>query len=166
MRIICLLAFLFLAAISHAQDSSHAYHHHYFDQKKKISLLAGYNGANYQFAEIGLALNTYGVNGHHPMAWAMFVSDEIEVRENPVMGFKAGAWVSGGFLLGSSLVYYTDFNEGSLRFRPEIGVGIYQLKVSYGYNFAIVNRDFDRLNKHCINLVWLFGLKTLKHIQH
>lgn len=52
-----------------------------------------------------------------------------------------------------NLLYYTDFKStGSLKYRHEIGFTYMgRLNVTYGYMFAITNRDYYR-SKHSINL--------------
>jgi len=42
---------------------------------------------------------------------------------------------------GASMLYYTDFTEGSLRFRPEVGLSMFGLRVYHGWNFSV-----DRYN--------------------
>jgi hypothetical protein len=38
---------------------------------------------------------------------------------------------------GASMLYYTDFSGGSLRFRPEIGVSMLGLRIYHGWNFSV-----------------------------
>ena len=38
---------------------------------------------------------------------------------------------------GASMLYYTDFSQGSLRFRPEIGVSMLGIRVYHGWNFSV-----------------------------
>ena len=35
------------------------------------------------------------------------------------------------------MLYYTDFSQGSLRFRPEIGVSMLGIRVYHGWNFSV-----------------------------
>ena len=42
---------------------------------------------------------------------------------------------------GASMLYYTDFSGGSLRFRPEVGVSMLGMRVYHGWNFSV-----DRYN--------------------
>lgn len=79
-----------------------------------------------------------------------------------VIGPKIGAHIMYGMAMGASIIYYTDFNKGSLVFRPDVGVGLFSFKISYGCNFKIINTSFGRINKHLANLVIFFKLKKLK----
>jgi hypothetical protein len=47
---------------------------------------------------------------------------------------------------GASMVYYTDFHGGSLRFRPEIGISMLGARVYHGWNFSV-----DKYNPMPIN---------------
>lgn len=38
---------------------------------------------------------------------------------------------------GASMLYYTDFQGGSLRFRPEIGISMLGVRVYHGWNFSV-----------------------------
>jgi len=38
---------------------------------------------------------------------------------------------------GASMLYYTDFSKGSLRFRPEIGVSMLGIRIYHGWNFSV-----------------------------
>ena len=38
---------------------------------------------------------------------------------------------------GVSMLYYTDFNQGSLRFRPEVGISMLGIRVYHGWNFSV-----------------------------
>lgn len=38
---------------------------------------------------------------------------------------------------GASMLYYTDFSGGSLRFRPEVGVSMLGIRVYHGWNFSV-----------------------------
>ncbi len=42
---------------------------------------------------------------------------------------------------GASMLYYTNFQEGSLRFRPEIGISMLGIRLYHGWNFSV-----DRYN--------------------
>jgi hypothetical protein len=134
--------------------------------QQRISLVAGYNyffGNGY--AELGIARNSFGGHGHHPFGMAGFVSSEFWADKNrTVIGSKIGCWAAGGasaMALGANLIYYTDFSASSFRFRPEVGLGFEVFKITYGYNLAINNPNFDGVGKHSISAALLIGLKKL-----
>ena len=74
-------------------------------------------------------------------------------------------WIAGGssaFALGLNMIYYTDFDNGSLVFRPEIGFGLDKFKLVYGYNANLTKNRLDRINKNLVGLTYCFKLKQLK----
>ncbi len=138
------------------------------DLQRNISILAGYNFWQNHYGEVGISLNQYGIVGYHPAAWACFISSEIKIDDELVIGPKIGAWMGGGvagMALGFNIIYYTDLEESSLRIRPEIGLGFDRWKVVYGYNIAITNKNFEGINTNNIGLAFMFGVKKLKTIQ-
>lgn len=162
-----ILLFLFISLSAHiyAQPPDTLKSYGYETRMEKyISILIGYNQWNYGFAEIGLAKNQYGTVGVHPSAWAYFLSSEIKVDDKLMIGPKLGAWIGGGaagMALGISMIYYTDLNEGTLRLRPEIGIGFDRFKMVYGYNILLANKDFEGINRHVVSLAYLIGVKKL-----
>jgi hypothetical protein len=138
------------------------------NQKRYISVLAGYHYRKHHFAELGLAVNQYGRKGHHPTAWSLFASSEVKLDNQWLIGPKIGAWIAGGqsiMAMGINLIYYTDFEQSSLRLRPEIGIGFGRWKVFYGYNIPLTNRSFEGINRNTFGFTVLFGVKQTKHIQ-
>jgi hypothetical protein len=136
-------------------------------KKKYISILAGYNFWRYHYAEFGIAMNSEESGGVHSYYSATFVSCEIKIDNKLQIGPKIGGWLSGGMsgmAMGLNLIYYTDFDQASLRLRPEIGFGMGGFKMVYGYNFRITNKDYKDLNTHVISFAYLIKLKKLKTI--
>lgn len=159
-----LLAFYFLTIFSTAlgqQDSTEIPEMQLTE--KRFGLLAGYNFWHYHYVEIGASYSYLSVlDRAYPYAWATFVSTEIFINKIPIFGFKAGGWVSGtaaGLAVGANAIYYTDFDDGSFQLRPELGFGVGPIKIVYGYNFPITNRNFGRTNSHNISLAFLVPLK-------
>lgn len=60
----------------------------------------------------------------------------------PKITFTMNLFVS----FGASVIYYTDFSLGALRFRPEIGVGMFGVRLVYGRNLTMANDEFPGLN--------------------
>ena len=95
---------------------------------------------------------------------AYFVSAEIRPARTTIVGTKVGAWMSGGcsaMCLGISAIWYTNGTENSLRVRPEIGIGMGPIKVTYGYNIPFFNRDFEGVNTHTISAAFLIDANRL-----
>ena len=140
--------------------------HNYFI-KKDLTLITGYQIQNNHFAEIGIGIIEDGVKGYHPSTLIYGISNELKLAKDFIWGLKASLWMGGGSAgmnVGLNLINYTDFNESSLRFRPEIGIGFGIFRIVYGYNFAITNKAFYGINKHNFGLNIMLKLK--KHIQN
>lgn len=130
--------------------------------KRQVSLLVGYNGFKYQFLELGIAGNNVEIYRQHATAVTYFASAEIMIDKDPVIGPKVGIWLGNSLVLGLNAIYYTNNNEGSLQLRPELGIGLSTFKVVYGYNAAITNKQFDRINKHMLSLAYTPRIVKLK----
>src|SRR5215211_4636070 len=147
------MAKIFLAAIILlqsnlllAQDSSYNFY-----AEKTLCLVAGGaygSGYNKDFGllDIGIAINKDGSAGHHPATAVFFASNEFILSNKLVLGPKIGVWGGGGaagMAMGLNMIFYTDFGQGSLVFRPEVGFGFGHFKVVYGYNARLVNTNFE-----------------------
>lgn len=55
---------------------------------------------------------------------------------------------------GASMLYYTDFQGGSLRFRPEIGVSMLGLRVYHGWNFSVDKYNPLPMNASFVGLTY------------
>ena len=133
--------------------------------KKTFCLLTGYSLGTYSYADIGFAKMSSTTIGHHPFSSAYFASTEIKLGDKFIIGPKIGGWIAGGssaFALGLNMIYYTDFDNGSLVFRPEIGIGFDNFKLVYGYNANLASYRLDRINKNLVGLTYCFKLKQLK----
>ena len=138
------------------------------DLERHISILTGYNGWTYGFAELGIAINQYGRIGQHPAAWAFFLSDEIKTDKNIIHGPKIGAWAgggAGGMALGINLISYMCPDYPALCIRPEIGMGFGRFKVVYGYNLPLTNIHVQGLNASNLGIAYMFGIKKIKTIK-
>lgn len=129
---------------------------------KYLSLLVGYDFWDNHFVELGLAHNQLDMQGHHAFGFNYFFSTELKIDNDIVLGPKVGLWFSNAIGMGLNLIYYTDFDNSALRFRPEIGIGLSRFKIVYGYNISLTNKDFEKVNKSNIGLMVLFGLKKVK----
>ncbi|MFY8037240.1 MAG: hypothetical protein ACOVMQ_08735 [Cyclobacteriaceae bacterium] len=164
---------LALAHSSFAQstnDSTGNRPRYLIDETRYFSLLLGFNFWKENYGELGIAYNQYGTLGHHPMAKAVFFSNEFKIdATKTVIGPKIGVWAAGGsgiIAMGLNLIYYTNFDEATLRFRPEIGMGVNGCKIVYGYNIVVNNKSSILINDHNLGIVVLFKLKKLKTVQH
>jgi hypothetical protein len=133
--------------------------------KRSFCLLTGYSLGTYSYADIGFAKLSSTTLGHHPFSSAYFASTEIKLSDKFIVGQKIGVWAAGGsgaMAIGLNMIYYTDFDDGTLVFRPEIGFGLDKFKLVYGYNANLTKNRLDRMNKHLVGLTYCFKLKQLK----
>ena len=160
------IGLVLLASNGYAQDKDSTYYSGIRRGDKYISILIGYNGWTNNFGEIGIAKNRLDGVGPHPLGRTFFASTEIKLSSSEtIVGPKIGAWFGGGASLGAiglSTIYYTDFNQGTWRLRPEIGFGLDRFKLTYGYNIALTNKDFDKINRDNISFVFLLQVKQIK----
>lgn len=163
--------FILFISYCHAQqpdqDTAQTLYPPYVEMQQQISVLTGYNFWSNHYAELGIVHNQHGRAGTHLSAWAYFFSTEIRSGKELIIGPKAGAWISGGssaLAIGINMVCYTDFEEYSLRIRPELGIGFGIWKVVYGYNIPITNKDFEGINRSNIGIALLFDIRKLKEI--
>lgn len=132
---------------------------------KKLSVLTGINfWENSLFAEAGLAKYKNSTDVHHPFSSAYFISTEVNLLtgKNFIIGPKIGGWISGGaggIALGTSIIYYTDFKNSNLYFRPEIGFGLMRMKIVYGYNVRLTKNNLTGIPKSNIGIIYLLPLK-------
>lgn len=139
---------------------------YFINMERHISLVTGGNfGGNNVLGELGISIKDNGIIGHHLHTSIWMVSSEFGFVDQFVVGPKVGLWLGGGMCMGLNLIYYSNFNHGTLRFRPEVGFGINSLRVVYGYNFLVVNRRADFINKHVVGLNIVINLKKIKDIR-
>src|SRR5690606_2013571 len=63
---------------------------------------------------------------------------------------------------GLNTIYYTDFDDGALVFRPEIGFGLSGFKLVYGYNWNLTNKEFRGINSNFVGLTYVLPFKRKK----
>jgi hypothetical protein len=139
-----------------------AYYRYVFHSQRYLSLLTGYNFGKDDYGEIGLSLNTMKRKRSHTGGNAIYISDELKMRNKFIMGPKVGVWTGNGLAAGVSLIYYTDMeSESCLRLRPEIGIGEHNWKLTYGYNIPLNNSSFAGVDKHIVSLSILWKVAKM-----
>lgn len=166
---IVILSILLLSSVLHAQDSvrqdQNAIRYLSYKHYKESSFTLGYNynfgdkGENgkrpepWHFVELGFWRSHVSI-GHHAVMTNYYFANDFGLNTNDFMiGPKAGCFV-GFFLfgLGVEAVYYTDFNSGSLRFIPSLGIFTPYFKLTINPHIVITNKEFQDLNKGHVNL--------------
>ncbi len=120
-----------------------------------------------KFFEIGIHKTVTAYDWHHPSAmWTHGLSVEVSPGDKTILGFKYGAWGEFWlFVLGLNGIYYTDFEKGNFKIRPELGIGAHPFKLTFGYNIpTIQNSKFKEMQKSNLQITLniLLKLKTLK----
>ena len=122
---------------------------------------------NRKYFEIGLHKTITVFGGQHgPSSFTHGFSLEVAPEANPIYGFKYSAWGQVWcFVLGLGGIYYTDFNQGNFKIRPELGIGMYPFKLTAGFNIPTIrNKEFKEIQRAYgqVTLNILLKLKTLK----
>ena len=134
-----------------------------YKEEMAFCLVIGYNVWAYHFGEIGFAVAHTQYDDYDVVGTNIYLTSEIKFDDKLMLGPKAGIWIgasTGGF--GVNMTYYTDLNEGALCIKPEMGIGMSRFKLTYGYNFNLTNKDFNRFNSHVVGLTASLDLFKIK----
>lgn len=155
---------IFYVPVRGQTDSSEYNYYNSIDMEKHFSLFTGAGIQRSVLLDLGLSLNEYGRVGYHPFAKAVYISSEIVFQSKLIIGPKIGIYVgggSGGMAMGLMLIDYTDFKNSTYYFRPEIGMGVMMVKLTYGYNIRLNKTDPFNVNRHNFSINILFSLKKI-----
>lgn len=153
-----LLIFLFAGFIGNTQDSIPKRWR--MERSVKTDLVLGYNWqANWRdddnsntmgYIEVGVGRSIHHTGGYHggPIA-GIYISEEIHFGSTNIYGTKVGAYTHFWLIdVGASMVYYTDFKKGNLKFRPELGFGGGPIRAVFGFNIPTIdNKAFEKLRR-------------------
>ena len=156
-----LLLFVIGIGSAVAQEQDSIFHYQSNTRHVELCLHTGYVQGHYGFGELGLSANVWGV-ARHPYGAAVYLGSEIRVDHSNLIGPKVGFYFTAGSAMGAQFIYYTDGTEGSMIFRPEIGIGLFKFKLTYGYNVRLSNADMPGLNTHMASVSYAFRLLRLK----
>lgn len=122
---------------------------------RTIIIKTGYTYSRYHSGEIGIGYLKLIGDSHDPYgSKSITIGNEFIFDKKIIYGPKVTAEASY-MIFGTRLnaTYNTlDFNYGSLKIRPEIGLTLLGfLNVFYGYTFNVTNRDFYN-QKHTISI--------------
>jgi hypothetical protein len=124
-----------------------------------------------KFVEVGVAKSQYKSMRHVSSSTNIFASVEMKIddvvsgksEEKFIIGPKIGVWAAGGcgaMAMGANMIYYTDFTDGTLVFRPEIGFGFTHVKIVYGYNVSLTKR-MNMVDRSVFSAFISIGVKKL-----
>ena len=102
-----------------------------------------------KYLEIGIGKGRYIYHMHGVTGSGIYLSEEILLnRKKGIYGTKLGYFVHWLLDAGFSVVYYTDFERGNLKLRPELGGGMGRVRAVVGYNIPTINnRAMPELRK-------------------
>jgi hypothetical protein len=87
-------------------------------------------------------------------------------ENNDVWGIKSGAWISpspSGF--GLFFIYYKGNGGENYILRPEIGVGLPAMRVSYGYNVLLAGEWLSSVGEHVLSVNFSVPVKRVNSIK-
>jgi hypothetical protein len=136
-----------------------------FAKIKEYCLQVGLGYGKSPVIDCGFSLYNYTVSKRHRYFWAPFsISTEVQLDKDRLIAFKTGSWAGGGathLAIGMDWIYYTDFTEGSIVFRPQAGFVFRHIKLTYGYNARVTNTSFDKVARNVVNASLFIKLKEI-----
>ena len=135
-----------------------------FELNQAIAGVIGLQGIGEQYLEVGVAYNRYGISSGYPFWVVINTAVEINIQDPQNLGFKLGVSAGSGINVGLNLIQYTDFSNGAFVIRPEIGTGFLKhfVRLVYGFNSALVNKDFRPRNRHNFALSFILNAHQIK----
>lgn len=128
------------------------------------AVLVGYNLGHSSYGEVGFALNS---SFHFMLFGTKFIGSEFRIGGSDfIIGPKVGMYFGMGLGIGLNAIYYTNFEEGSFVFRPEFGTTAFVMKIFYGYNWKLSNRDFKGINSHQLAVAYTIPVAKPKIHSH
>ena len=157
-----------MALTAKSQDSLSSYLHWAFYQESSISIGYNYsfaepNEENFHLIEARYQKQTFG--GRHASLFTLSAGSDLGINTSDLLiGPRIGALFGYGVLfIGIDLAYYTDFEQGTLRLIPSIGMGYQQFRISINPHVRITNSNFEPIDRGHANLtIKLFRFKRRK----
>lgn len=128
-----------------------------------IAILAGYNYYGRSGGELGVTKKVVA-NTIDAFSGGINASCEFFQNKSWFIGPKIGVWGAGGVGMGCYFIYYTNFHQSSLQFRPAIGAGFDRVFFFYGRNMRITNTNFNNVSKNMVGINLFFDVKKYKRI--
>lgn len=114
-----------------------------------LNFQSGKGNETRRYFELGIARSIHNYGMHGPASAGIYLSEEISFDEKNIYGTKLGAYTHYLFDIGLAIVYYTNFEKGNLKLRPELGLGIGPVRITGGYNIpTFANKAFGELRKN------------------
>jgi hypothetical protein len=119
-----------------------------------------------RYYEIGIAKGRYISHRHGITGGAIYVSEEVHFgKDKNIFGTKIGAWMHWMLDFGMAAIYYTDFDRGNFKIRPELGLGMGRLRAVVGYNIPTINnKAFQELQRNNLQVSVQLALGICKKL--
>ena len=158
---ICLLIICFIGK-AQQKDDFHVGFNYFKDPllRGKFDFILGYQRLNNNTLELGLASGHRGYEGYGIVYGNYHLITEHNLGANKyIIGTKIGYKLSILFFdLTSQVIYYTDFKESNIAFRPEIGISYFGfIDINYGYNYMPSSENLKQMRGHLIALRLTIG---------
>ena len=120
--------------------------------KTRFGPAVSYSQGSTSAFEVGLARVRFGSTGVHPFYGAVAVGAEFALSEPNVIGPKVSAWATGGMAFGLNAAYLSswDGKAAVLVLKPEVGVGLFDFMLGYGYGGLSLGTRPDGLSRHYV----------------
>ncbi|MEO5930364.1 MAG: hypothetical protein ABIR47_10570 [Candidatus Kapaibacterium sp.] len=122
-----------------------------------FGMCAGLHSGSAFFMEMGLGIAhriSFGPCGGGDVGFNGYtVSALFSPGSHPQAGVQGTVWFDAPLLAaGMNLAYYTDFNQGTLRLKPELGVGLLVARLVYSLSIPITNGGYSGIGMHQLSL--------------
>ncbi len=179
MRSSLIFIFIFLAVITVFTQDTIAFKPPLYQEINSTDILIGVHwqgntrtNKTFRYYEIGMAKGRYISHMHGVTGSAFYISEEMYFsRDKNIFGTKVGAWIHWVGDIGLAMIYYTDFDKGNLKIRPEFGWGMGRFRAICGFNIPTINNKvFKELQKNNIQVSIQFTIgvhkKIIKNVQY
>lgn len=109
------------------------------------------------FLELSIWRTKYFGGRHGAFISTYYFANEVGLNTNkfticPKIGGIFTQAVLLIFSIGAEVGYYTDFNTGSLRFMPSVGIHTHIFKLTAQPHVILTNKNFENVNQLHVNL--------------
>lgn len=122
-------------------------------QRTRIGVVGSLAQGSGTAFDLGFAYSSDGLAGPHSYFGAVALSAEVALADSTLTGPKVTAWTYGGagaMGLGLSAAYLSHWtgDPGVFLLRPEIGIGLMDVMVAYGYGGLSLGERPAGLSRH------------------
>ncbi|NMM47613.1 hypothetical protein [Marinigracilibium pacificum] len=132
-------------------------------------IISGINYSQYLFGEVGYyKSHIFEAGGFPTLSKTMIYGSEFSHIDELIIAPNIQGRIHAYFFnTGLAALCYSDLNsEFAIKLRPEIGLGLWNFDINYGYNINIYSENFTRANKHVFALRYYLNLKRKRLIEY